>query len=258
MKLLLAAAIAIALPHHAHADPKAEAQKHLETAAAAYKQKRWQDVLDALNKAYALDPKPELHFSIGQVYVKMGRCPDAIVSYEQFIASKPNGSNVDMAKEAIAACKAAAIVQPDPGPVEPPPPVDPPPVDPPPPKDDPPPNIIAPPPQDTGTAGRWYQDKVGVALVGGGAAFVFAGAVTYLLARGTLGDAEDAPSYEEQVDLYDSARGKRTISVVFTVVGLAAGGAGAYWYLKKRPAEQRGVGFVPAQDGGLVTWSGGF
>jgi len=255
MKLLLAAAIAIALPLSAHADNKAEAKKHLEAAAAAYKEKRWQDVLDAINKAYALDPKPELHFSLGQVYVKMGRCPDAIVAYEQFISSKPNADNVDVAKEAIAACKAAAIVAPDLPPVE--PPKDPEPPKEPPPVEDLPPNI-QPPPKDAVSSDRWYQDKVGVALVGGGGVLVVAGLITYVLARGTLGDAEDAPTYNEQVDLYDSARGKRTISIVLTVGGLAAGGVGAWWYLKQRPAEQRGVGFVPTHDGGLVTWSGGF
>lgn len=253
MKLLIACAIVIA-PLAAHADPKADAQKHLEAAAAAYKEKRWQVVLDELNKAYALDPQPELHFSIGQVYVKMGRCPDAIVSYEQYIASKPNDDNVSMAREAIDACKAAAIVAPDPGPVEP-PPVEPPPVEPPPIKNDPPPNV--PPPVVDG-GGRWYQDKVGVSLVGGGAALVLAGTVTYLLARGTLGDAEDAPTYPEQEDLFRSAKTKRTIAVVFTVAGLAAGGAGAYWYLKKRPAERRGVSVVPTRDGGLVTFGASF
>lgn len=245
VRVMLAIAIVLTLPVTVHADPKAEAQKHLQDAATAYKEKRWQDVLDALNRAYAIDPKPELHFSIGQVYVKMGRCPDAIVSYEQFIASNPRGGNADMAKEAIAACKAAAIVQPEPGPVEP-APVEPAPVEPPP----PPP----PPPSDSG---HWYQDTVGVALVGGGTLMVLAGVITYTLARGKLGDAEAAPSYDEQVDLYDRARGERNIAVMFTVVGLAVGGAGAWWYLKKRPAERR-IGFAPAQGGGLVTWSGGF
>lgn len=258
MKLLLAAAIAIAVPWSAHADNKAEAQKHLEAAAVAYKEKRWQAVLDALNKAYALDPKPELHFSMGQVYIKMGRCPDAIVAYEQFIASKPNAVNVDVAKEAITACKAAAIVAPDPPPME--PPKDPePPTDPvPPPVEDLPPNIQQPPPKHTVTGERWYQDKLGVALVGGGGALVVAGVVTYVLARGTLGDAEDAPSYNEQVDLYDSARSKRTISVVLVLGGLVAGGVGGWHYWKKGKTEHAGVGFVPARDGGLVTWSGGF
>ncbi len=252
MKLLIACAIAAA-PVVAHADDKADAQKHLEAAAAAYKEKRWQVVLDELNKAYALDPKPELHFSIGQVYVKMGRCSDAIVSYEQYIASGPNADNVAMAREAIDACKAAAIVAPDPGPV------DPQPVEPtPPPKEEPPP-VVTPPPVVAEPAGdRWYQDKVGVSLVGGGAAFVLAGVVTYALARGTLGDAEDAPTYQEQEDLYSSAKTKRTIAVVFTIAGLAAGGAGAYWYWKKRPAEQRGIAIVPTTDGGLITWTGGF
>ncbi len=252
MKLLLAAAITLASPLLAVGDNKAEAQKHLEVAAAAYKEKRWQDVLDALNKAYALDPRPEVHFSLGQVYVKMGRCPDAIVAYEQFIASKPGGDAVGMAKEAIDACKAAAVVTPDPPPVEPQPelPPTPPPVDPTPPP-------VQPPVKDT--TGLWYQDKVGVALVGGGAAATLVGITFYALAKGALSDAEDAATYGKQQNLYDSAKTRRAVSVVFTVGGLAAIGAGVYYYMKiRKPAEQRGVGLVPIRDGGLITWASPF
>lgn len=249
MRFLLAAAI-IASPILAVADNKADAQKQLEVAAAAYKEKRWQDVLDALNKAYALDPKPELHFSLGQVYVKMGRCPDAIVAYEQFVASKPSGDAAGMALEAIAACKASAIVTPDPPPVEPTLDPDPPPVD---------PSPVTPPAvqariKDTT---RWYQDKVGVALVGGGTAATLIGITFYALAKGRLSDAEDAATYGEQQDLYDSAKRKRAVSVVFTLVGVAAIGAGVYYYSTKKPAG-RGVALVPTRDGGLITWASPF
>ena len=119
----------VLVPAIATADPKSEAANHKTKAAAAYKDKRWKVVLDELNAAYALDPDPSLYFSIGQVYVKMGRCPDAIIAYEQFLSSKPAADAAQMAREAIAACRAAATVAPDPGPEEP-KPVEPTPVEP--------------------------------------------------------------------------------------------------------------------------------
>jgi tetratricopeptide (TPR) repeat protein len=257
----LALVLAVAIPLTAVADNKTDAQEHMKKAGTAYKEKRWQEALDELNKAYALDPNPKLHFSIGQIYIKMGRCPDAIIAYEQFLASKPSYDDAQVAREAIAACKAAATVAPDPGPDEKPP--DPPPIEPTPPPQPPPveetPRVLTPPaPVDHG-GGRWYQDKFGVAMVGGGSLLVVTSVVLYMQARGQASDAEDAATYGEQADLFDSARSKRTLSVVIGLVGVAAAGVGGYHYMKKSKSEDhRGLVIAPTRDGGFVSWTSGF
>jgi tetratricopeptide (TPR) repeat protein len=106
MKPFLVATIACALASPAFADSKSEAKAHMEAAAAAYKAGRFEDTLAELNKAYAKDPKPELHYSIGQVYMKLDRCDDATKSYQAFLASKPSRDRADLAEQAIATCKA--------------------------------------------------------------------------------------------------------------------------------------------------------
>src|SRR5688572_26830134 len=102
--MMLVAAVA-ALTSTAFADPNKAPPNPLKEAAQAYKEGRYEDALAALEKAYAMSPKPELHYSIGQVYVKMGRCDDAIVAYKKFLASKPAADRADLANQAIATCE---------------------------------------------------------------------------------------------------------------------------------------------------------
>jgi tetratricopeptide (TPR) repeat protein len=259
MKRAIVIAIVCALGAPAAADPKADAKAHMQAAATAYKEGRFDDTLLELNKAYALDPKPELHYSIGQVYIKLGRCDDAIVSYESFLASKPSRERADLANQAIATCKAQKAATP-------PPPAEPPPAEvttavdtEAPPGVAPVPEPIAPPaPVNVDAPPAWYKDKLGLGLAGGGAVLTIVGLVMYSSARGKVDDAESADTYEESQSLYDDAKSQRTTATVVTVIGLAATGVGVWRLLKKRNEQESGVAFVPTTSGGLVTYSGGF
>lgn len=253
MKRAIIVAIACALGGPAVADPTDDAKPHMQAAATAYKEGRYDDTLLELNKAYALDPKPELHYSIGQVYIKLGRCDDAILSYESFLASKPSRERADLANQAIETCKAQLAATP--APVPPPevtPVIDPPVAEPPPPVPAPPaPVVVDAPP-------AWYKDKLGLGLTGGGAVLTIVGLVMYSSARGKIDDAEDAGTYEESQSLYDDAKSQRTTATVVTVIGLAATGAGVWRLLQKRREAETGVAVVPTASGGLITYSGGF
>ena len=273
MKHAMIIVLAIAVGSPALADSKDDAKAHMAAAATAYKEGRFDDTLVELNKAYALDPRPELHYSIGQVYVKLGRCDDAIVSYESFLASKPSRDRADLANQAIATCKAqkaqqattqqtttttTTTTQPevkDGGAV-----VDneaPPGVEPAPPATDPQPATQT--PATTDAPPVWYKDPLGLGLTGGGAVLTIVGLVMYSSARGKIADAEGADTYEESQSLYDDAKSQRTTGVVITVIGLAATGVGVWRLMKKRSEQnQSGVAFVPTTTGGLVTYSGGF
>ena len=259
MKRMMIIAIACALGSPAFADQKEEAKKHMEAAAIAYKEGRFNDTLLELNKAYTLDPRPELHYSIGQVYVKLNRCDDAILAYENFLASKPSKDRADIANQAIDQCKAQrAATTPAPTttdqPVEPGPVVD---VEPPP--DLAPTPATAPATVDTvETKPVWWKDKLGLGLAGGGAVVTIVGLVMYSSARGKIDSAESANDYGESKSLYDDAKSQRTTATVVTIVGLAATGVGVWRLLKKRSEEHAGVAIVPTTEGGLVTYSGGF
>ena len=255
MKRALIIAIACALTGSpAAADPADDAKAHMQAAAAAYKEGRFEDTLLELNKAYALDPKPELHYSIGQVYIKLGRCDDAILAYESFLASKPSPERADLANQAIATCKAQQAAAPPPTPeVTPVAPPEAPPVEVPPPIAP----IAQPAPANVDAPPVWYKDKLGLGLTGGGAVLTIVGLVMYSSARGKIDDAEQAGSYEESQSLYDDAKSQRTTATVVTVIGLAATGVGVWRLLQKRSEwQQRGVAFAPTTNGGMITFSG--
>lgn len=243
---MLAIAIACALgASRADADPKTEARAHMEAAGAAYKEGRFEVTLEELDKAYALDPDPALHYSIGQVYVKLNRCQDAIASYERFLASKPPAAQADLANQAIETCKTQLAARPVPEPE---------------PRPQPQPEAVPAPAQPTTTDTRpaWYKDKLGLGLVGGGAVVTVVGLVMLSNAHGQIDDAEAAPSYGESQSIYDDARSARTTALIVTTIGVAAAGVGVWRLVKKRGEERRGLALVPTTTGGLITYSGGF
>ena len=109
MKHLLVIAL-LALPVVAFAGPKEkeQAQKHISKATEAHQAGKFDVALTELQAAYAIDPQPDLLYAIGQVHVKLGKCDDAVASYEKFLATKPPADAANSAKEAINTCKAQA------------------------------------------------------------------------------------------------------------------------------------------------------
>lgn len=225
-------------PLSAVADPKEEAQGHIAKAMEAHGKNDFATALVELQAAYALDPIPDLLYAIGQVHVKLDRCPEAVAYYEQYLATKPAAQATADTKQAIETCNVTTA--PPPPPPEPPPP---------------------PPAVTTTEPAAWYKDKLGGALVLTGVVASAVGIVMYTGARSDLDDAESAMSLDSYNDLVDSAKSKRLSSVVLVGGGVALIGAGVIRYYLLRGSsnqEARGVGVVPAQGGGLVTWTGQF
>lgn len=239
MKHLLIAAL-VALPIAAFAGPKEkrQAQKHIAKATEAHQAGQYDLALTELKAAYELDPQPDLLYAIGQVHVKLDQCEDAIASYEKFLATNPPDEPTAAANEAIEACKAQLAAK-----AAPPPDPEPEPQPPPPP----------PPAQDSKP---FYKDVLGTALVSGGTVSAVVGIALYASARSTLDDAEAAPTYSEHARLVDDARTKRSLSVVFGVVGAAAIGVGIWRYTTVRSESSMTV--APTAGGGMVSWQGRF
>ena len=238
MKHLLVFAL-LALPAVAIAGPKekAEAQKHIEKATTAHQNGKYDVALTELQTAYALDPQPDLLYAIGQVHVKLGKCPDAIGSYEKFLATNPPAEPAAAAREAIETCQKEAPPPPEPTP-EPAPPPQP------------------PPPPPAPERRPFYTDVIGSSLVGVGVVSVVVGVVMYSTAVSTLDDAEAAITYDMHKDLVDDAHGKRNLGLVFGAVGIAAIGVGVWHYTKFR--SEQTVAVAPTASGGMVTWMGRF
>lgn len=260
MKTITLAVALCALATPAVADPKVDARVHMEAAGVAFKAGRFEDTLAELNKAYALDPQPEIHYSIGQVYIKLDRCNDAILAYENFLASKPSQDRADLANQAIAKCKEQTALKPTPpSPTTTAPPADPTSTEPKPTADASTAPEVKPVVDDRGPP-PWYKDKLALGLTGGGVAFTVVGLVLYSGAQDTADEAANAPTYGESQRKYDDAKSERTTAVLVTTVGLAAIGVGVWRFVKLRNAqtERTGIAVVPTHDGGFVTYSGGF
>lgn len=204
-----------------------------------YKDGKYAEALVALEEAYALDPQPKLLYAIAQVHVKLGRCPDAIVFYERFLATQPDAGPASTARQAIDVCKTApppAQITPEPTPPPPEPP-------------------LPPPPEVT----PLYKDPIGVALVGAGVVAGVVGIVMYSGARADLDDAEQAPTYQASETLVDSGRSKRTYAAIAGGGALVLIGAGvAHMVMRDRGTTERAVAVTPSSGGAIVTWSGRF
>ena len=87
---VLTVAVLTALAASAQADDSVPPPSPVERATQLYKDGKYPEALVALEQAYAVDPQPKLLYAIAQVHVKLGRCPDAIVFYERFLATNPD------------------------------------------------------------------------------------------------------------------------------------------------------------------------
>jgi tetratricopeptide (TPR) repeat protein len=242
----------ILVPAAAFADAKSDAKAHIEKATTFHSEGKYKEALEELTLAYALDPKPELLYAIGQVHVQIGNCSEAISFYERFLATKPAKGPAGAAKEAIQTCKKAPPpVEPTPDPV----------VEP---KPDPQPTPVPitdneqPLPQPR-TKTPFYKDVLGDALVGGGVVAGVLGIVFYTQMNAKLDDAEKADTYKEHDDARDAAASKRTLSIAFGAGGIVLIGAGvARWMLRDTGERPNKVALTPTSDGGLITWFGRF
>ena len=106
---------------------QAKAKAHIAKAMKAHAKNNFSAALGELQAAYALDAQPDLLYAIGQVYVKLDRCGEAITTYQAYLATKPAPQAAADTEQAISTCKAkhdtappppppAAVVAPEPPP----------------------------------------------------------------------------------------------------------------------------------------------
>ncbi|HEY5922333.1 MAG TPA: tetratricopeptide repeat protein [Kofleriaceae bacterium] len=164
----------------------------------AYEQGDFETVRRELLKAYAVEPRTEYLFALGQVELNLENYESAIRYYEQFIARRPTDEQIALAQQAIGAARTRL----EESKRKPPPPPPPPPVDAPKPTPLPP--------------RQWYAEDTGFVALGGAAMLVGAGLLYY---SHTLGEDREGTlsQYHQRVEL------SRTTQ--WTGVGVAAGGA---------------------------------
>ena len=92
--------------------PNAEVSERIERAEALYQEERFDEALAELEAAYAMEPRPELLFAMGQAARSGGDCETAIRHYEQFIAEAAKETDRAVAQEQIDECRIDADVGP--------------------------------------------------------------------------------------------------------------------------------------------------
>jgi len=221
----------------AEADPKADAQKHIDRAGELFAADKPAEALDALKTAYALDPQPQLLYGIGQVHASLGQCAEAKTFYERFLATKPRADVASVAREAITACKD----KPQETKVET--------------KVETKPVVAPPPPADPLP---WYTDYVGDALVGAGVICGVIAFVEYRAAKSDRDEAEVTTNFQTFSELIDSSNTKRTISIVLGVAGVGLIGGGVARFLLHDRGSSPRIEVAPTQGGATITWGGRF
>lgn len=298
MSKTLLIGLLVAVPLAAQAKPKAKgktnAKVHVDRAAKAHQAGKYQVALSELETAYSIDPQPKLLYAIGQVHAKLGNCTQAVSHYEKFLATIKDKAKQEVVKQAISACKSKEpekpekedkdavfrhkkpaqdelptaektedkklekteekkLEEPKPEPPQEPRP-EPAPVVPEPVREAPPPE----PRRDEATP--WYRDWLGDTLVLGGVGVSVASYFVYQSALSDLDNAEAARELAQYERSVDSAHEKRTYTIILAGAGATLVAAGVLRYLTRDTGhhESPGVSIVPAQGGGLITWSGGF
>jgi hypothetical protein len=229
---LLLTALVVA-PALAVAGKKEDAKAHIAKATKQHKEGHFEEARVELEAAYALDPRPDLLYALGQVHAKLGNCAEATTYFKRFVATQKDPQIAKVVDQAIAACTPAPAPVTEPPaspsvseslpaadtpprdslpPATSPPPAGPPPAATPPPSASPPP--AAGPPRDkpapvtrrpspfartraapTAVVRQpWYKDKLGDALVLGGVMATVVGLVEYRSALSDLDAAENASS----------------------------------------------------------------
>jgi tetratricopeptide (TPR) repeat protein len=254
------AALVVA-PAAALAGNKDDARAHIARATRAHKDGRYADARVELQAAYALDPRPDVLYALGQVNAKLGNCREAVDYYKRFAATQSDPQVARVVDQAIAACTALPAPEPaavatgrapsDAARAPSAPRVASPPVAPAP---------VAPAPAATDRA-PWYRDTVGGALVGAGVIAAVVGLVEHRSALSDLdaaGDRGRTTTLDRFDELVAGAHQKRTMALVLAGAGGALIGAGVIRFvLHREPTEVR-VGVAPARGGGVVSYAGSF
>jgi hypothetical protein len=264
--IVLLAGIARAEPTDLFKPPSklAKAQDRFVRGKQLFEAKQYTDAAVEFAAGYELDPHAKfLLFNVALAQRMAGACKDAIEAYRTFLDAGPPDALAKNARIGIERCeKLLAPAEGMPPDVKP-DPVDKPVVDKP---VDPPithaplvPQVSRPvtdiPPIVTVDV-PWYRDRLGISLVGGGAACALVGATLYLLARRDA-DATFAPT--SVADYLDNRRAAPQLQAASWIVGGAGAAlviAGTIRYAT-RPS-RRSVAVVPASSGAVLVLDGRF
>ncbi len=228
-----------------------EAQTLVSEAQILFSEGNFGEAARLIEKAYLIEPVPELLFPWAQAEREQGNCRAAIDLYGRLLEEIPEGRMADSARSNIALCEeemppeeaVVPMVEEDPLEeeyLEPEPEAKPEPVT----KTDKPPKVK-----------EWYKDPAGGVLTGLGVVGVGAGAALLIVSNGTANGAPDAASLEDYNSQSDTAVTQRNAGAGVLSVGGALLVAGVIRYVlvaKKNKASATASVWTAPGSGGLV------
>ncbi len=235
-------------PNDLLSDP--EAQALVSEAQILFSEGNFGDAAKLIEKAYLIEPVPELLFPWAQAEREQGNCRAAIDLYGRLLEEIPEGRMADSARSNIALCEeemppeeeTVAVV--DDEPLEE--------IDEPEPEPEP---VAVTKTDEQPKAKQWFKDPAGGVLTGLGVVGVGAGAALLIVARGTANGAPDAASLDDYNAQSDSALTQRNAGAGVLSVGGALLVAGVIRYAlvaKKNKASATASVWTAPGSGGVV------
>jgi tetratricopeptide (TPR) repeat protein len=237
--MIVLASVLVAGAGAASADPASDLAKR---GIDQFKAGKYAEATATLEKAYALDPRPETLFALAQAERLGGDCKVAVEHYRQ-VLEKISDLNVGkLVAASLAMCPGEA---PPPAPTPPPEPAH---VEPPPPP--PPPKIIT----KTVVRDVPHTDMIAAGLAAAGT-LALGGAVGLLVASNSNHTAaEQAFTQDEATTFSNRSDSERTEAWVAIGAGVALlGGATAKWVLGGDRASSEVVVIAPTSGGGALS-----
>ncbi len=231
--LVIVAVLAMSAPVLAFQSTPSQAA--YESGLAAYRASDFVNALLELERAYALDPRPDILFARAQTLRRLGRCQAAQGLFDQFIATSPSARQHEAARLAMTRCLETPV--PPPAPVPDPPPV---------PRATAPPVLtplrVVPPPPPAAVAQKmplpsppitWLHDKLAPGLLLGGLALGTVGIFSIASARSLDVDARRSDDYQQYQSGRAAAERRQRWGLAATMAGtaLAVAGFGRYLHL---------------------------
>jgi hypothetical protein len=195
-------------------DLNAAARRHYDAATAAYNAKDFATAARELEAAYHDDPNPKLLYAWATAERVGGHCDKAIELYRKYLYTDLTPTQADDARKKIAQCEQTL---PKPVKHEPPPP---------------PPSPPPPPPEAPRRDYRWYADPTADALTAAGVIGTIVGVAFVVQSSNTAATAGMAPDLPTYYSRLDNATTQRRIGLTALGVGVAAGAAGVYFYIR--------------------------
>jgi hypothetical protein len=247
---------------------KPEAQTHLDAALKAYEAKDYDAAIREFERAYQIDPNPNLLYATAQAYRFANRCGQALPLYRRYLELKqatcahaPDRevceAQVVAATTGISLCEAAMPLPPT---VEPPAKPAPAPEPPRSPASEAP-GATAPlaPPAATAVAEPratpWYRDPLGGALTAGGVVGIGVGVAYFVMAGKSAQAAKTATLRDDFLRALDDTTQRRRVGATATAIGAALAIGGVVVYVRHdRRGTRRVVGATDGRSLYLAGW----